>query len=73
MDLDSDNLINELLDDLSPCSASAVDSKENSVNAGPSDLDHPIEEEPVEASKKKVAPKRVGLAGRFSWKTFLDS
>jgi hypothetical protein len=58
--VNSDN-DDELLDDLSSRSASAVNSRENSVFAGPSDLDHPInkaiEEEPAKSSKK-VAPKR---------------
>ena len=70
-----DNLDDEFLDDLSPCSASAhVNSRENSAIAGPSDLDHPINkaiaEEPAKASKKKVALVNEnvtsGLAGRFS-------
>ena len=59
--LDNENLDDELLDDLPSRSPSAVNSRENSAIAGPSDLDHPINkaiaEEPGKASKK-VAPKR---------------
>ena len=60
VNLDNDNLDDEFLDDLSSPSASAVNSREKSAIAGPSDLDHPInkaiEEEPAKSSKKKVAP-----------------
>ena len=62
VNLDDDNLDDELLDDLPSRSPSAVNSRENSAVAGPSDLDHPInkaiaEEEPAKGSKK-IALKR---------------
>ena len=61
--LDNDNLDDELLDDLSSRPASAVNSRENSAIAGPSDLDHPTNkafaEVPViDKASKKVIPKR---------------